>query len=320
MDSRVPTRTYLRIPSRRTASRMQILGRALTGIVLTPAYWLLSHRYRTPGLGFRVDCALLGLRLLWRRKAFVSYADIRRLLFLPMDSTRYFEFAFVWDTLSKLSPASYLDVSSPKALPIVIMLKKPILCGELVNPDVSDLDSTASLIKALGLEDRCNLQTCLIDAAPFENGSFDVITSVSVVEHILKDTKAIQKMWDFLKPGGRLLLTLPCAAEGAERYNNRNEYGLGTPDEEGNFFFYRLYDERSLEERIFSVTGPPRRWVIYGERSPGILLRNLDRKMADPLYPYWQEPYIMGRDFCYFKCFGDLPGDGVIGLEFEKCE
>jgi SAM-dependent methyltransferase len=200
------------------------------------------------------------------------------------------------------------------------MLRKPTLLAELVNPDASDLASTASLVKALGLEDRCNLQPCLIGAAPFATRSFDVITSISVVEHILQDTEAIQKMWDFLKPGGRLLLTLPCAAEAAERYNNRNEYGLATPDEDGNFFFYRLYDDRSLEERIFSVTGPPLRRVIYGERSPGTLLRNLDRKMADPLYPYWREPYMMGRDFCYFKCLDDLPGDGVIGLEFEKGE
>jgi len=320
MDSRVPTRIYLQIPIRRSASRMRILARALIGIVLTPAYWLLAHRYRTPGLRFRVDCALLGLRLFCGGKASVSWADIRRLLFLPMDSTRYFEFAFVWDALSKISPVDYLDVSSPHAFPIVLMLKKPAVFGELVNPDVSDLASTANLVKDLGLEHRCRLRGCLIDSAPFETGSFDAITSISVVEHIPRDTEAIQRMWDFLKPGGRLLLTLPCAAEASERYNNRNEYGLVTPDAAGNFFFYRLYDEQTLEERIFSITGQPCRQVIYGEKSPGTLLRNLDRKMADPLYPYWREPYMMGRDFCYFDRLGDLPGDGVIGLEFEKGE
>jgi len=237
-----------------------------------------------------------------------------------MDSTRYFEFAFVWDALSKLSPLRYLDVSSPYVLPMALMLRNPTVFGELVNPDVSDLAITANLVKALGLDGRCNLQACLIDAATFGTGSFDVITSISVVEHILQDTQAIQKMWDFLQPGGRLFLTLPCAAEAEERYNDRNEYGLVTPDEKGNFFFYRLYDEQSLQERIFSVTGQPRRWMIYGEKAPGTLLRNLDRKMADPLYPYWREPYMMGRDFCYFKRIGDLPGDGVIGLEFEKGE
>lgn len=320
MNARVLKKTYLQIPRRRSASQLQILGRASLGIVLTPAYWLLAHLYPTPGLRFRVDCALLGLRLLFRRKSSVSYADIRRLLFLPMDSTRYFEFAFVWDALSKVSPLRYLDVSSPHAFPIVLMLKKPTLLSELVNPDVSDLATTANLVEALGLEDRCGLKSCLIDAAPFAPGSFDVITSISVVEHILQDTEAIQRMWGLLKPGGRLVLTLPCAAEAAERYNNRNEYGLVKPDTEGNFFFYRLYDDRSLEERIFSVTGPPSRRSIYGERSRGILLKNLDRKMADPLYPYWREPYMMGRDFRYFESLGDLPGDGVIGLEFEKGE
>ena len=191
----------------------------------------------------------------------------------------------------------------------------------MLNPDVSDLASTAKLVKALGLEDRCSLKSCLIDAAPFEAGSFDVITSISVVEHIPQDTEAIQKMWSLLKPGGRLLLTLPCAAEAAERYNNRSEYGLVTPDDDGNFFFYRLsYDEQSLEERIFSVTGQPSRRAIYGESLVAFYSRISIEKWQTLFYPYWQEPYIMGRDFRYFESLGDLPGDGVIGLEFEKRE
>jgi hypothetical protein len=27
---------------------------------------------------------------------------------------------------------------------------------------------------------------------------------------------------------------------------------------------------------------------------------------------------MMGQDFCYFKEIGELPGEGVIALEFEK--
>ena len=125
-------------------------------------------------------------------------------------------------------------------------------------------------------------------------------------------------MWNLLKAKGRLLLTLPCAAQSSEQYIDRNEYGLLTSDEEGYFFFQRLYDQKLLEERIFSITGGPRRQVIYGEKFPGTLRKNLDRKMGDPSYPHWREPYMMGQDFCYFKDLSELPGEGVIGLEFEK--
>jgi SAM-dependent methyltransferase len=320
MNSGIQQKTYIRVPNVQRLGRIEKLWRALAGSVLSPAYWLLAHRYHVPGLRFRLDCARLGLRLLYNHKAPVSYPEIYGLLFWPMDSTRYFEFAFMWDALSKQSPSRYLDVSSPRLFPIILILKKYELFAELLNPDAADLTSTAKLVEALRLENRCNLRGCLVSAAPFEPGSFDVITSISVVEHIPQDTQAVQKMWDLLKPGGRLLLTLPCAAQTSEQYINRNEYGLLAPDEEGYFFFQRLYDQRLLEERIFPITGQPRQCVIYGERSPGTLRRNLDRKMGDPYYPYWREPYMMGQDFCYFKRLGELPGEGVIALEFKRGE
>jgi SAM-dependent methyltransferase len=296
------------------------VSRALIGSVLSPIYWLLAHRYRVPGLNFQKDCALLAFRLLFSGKGKLPLAEIHRLLFSPMDSTRYFEFACMWDALSKLSVPRYLDVSSPRLFPIIFTLKKHETFAELLNPDAADLASTANLVEGLGLENRCVLRNCLVTDAPFERGSFDAVTSISVVEHIPEDTQAVQKMWDLLKPRGRLLLTLPCAAEASERYINRNEYGLLAPNEEGYFFFHRLYDQRSLEDRIFPVTGRPRQSVIYGEKSRGALRRNLDRKLGDPHYPYWREPYMMGQDFCYFKDLSELPGEGVIALEFEKSE
>ena len=296
------------------------LRRALLGIVLSPIYWLLAHRYRVPGLKFQKDCALLAFRLLFSGKAPLSYAEIYRILFWPMDSTRYFEFEFMWDALSRLSFSRYLDVSSPRLFPIILTLKRENLLSELMNPDLTDLISTAELIKALRLESHCNLHSCLVTNAPFEKASFDVVTSISVVEHIPHDTQAIDKMWQLLKPRGRLLLTLPCAARSSEQYIDRNEYGLLTTDDDGFFFFQRLYDQSLLEERVFSVTGRPQRQTVYGERFPGTHRRCLERKWGDPFYPNWREPYMMGKDFSYFKDIRDLPGEGVVALEFQKNE
>jgi len=313
-------KTLIRVPARGTLSTGMKLGRAFLGTVLSPIYWFLAHRHRAPGLKFQRDCALLAFRLLFSGKAPLSYREIYQMLFWPMDSTRYFEFAFMWDAVSRLSFSRYLDVSSPRLFPIILTLKREYLLSDLMNPDLADLASTAELVKALHLESHCNLHGCLVSHAPFDKGSFDVVTSISVVEHIPQDTQAIDHMWKLLKPGGRLLLTLPCAAQSSEQYIDRNEYGLLAADDDGFFFFQRLYDDKLLEERIFSVTGRPRRKVVYGERYPGTHRRCLERKWTDPLYPHWREPYMMGEDFCYFNDLQDLPGEGVIGLEFEKNE
>jgi SAM-dependent methyltransferase len=318
MGDRNLKQTYLCLPTAPSRTLAQKLQWALVGAILSPVYWLLAHRYRAPGLQLRRESTRLGLRLLYTHKAPISYGLIYTFFFWPMDSTRYFEFDFMWRTLSKSSIRRYLDVSSPRLFPLILLRNRRELKADLVNPDTRDLALTANLVKASGLEQRCQLHNCLIEAAPFDPESFDVITSISVVEHIPQDKQAVQKMWDYLTPGGRLLLSVPCAAEASIQYINVNHYGLLAPDKNGYVFLQHIYDQALLKERIFSVTGPPVRFSIYGEKQPGTLRANLDRKGADRNYPYWREPYMMGQTFCYFDSVADLPGEGVIGMEFEK--
>jgi predicted SAM-dependent methyltransferase len=235
-----------------------------------------------------------------------------------MDSTRYFEFAFMWDAISKMSFSRYLDVSSPRLFPIILVLKKHELFAELLNPDAADLTSTANLIEALRLENRCSLRGCLIGTAPFEPGSFDVVTSISVVEHIPQDTQAVQKMWDLLKPGGKLLLSVPCAAVAEEQYVNVDHFGLQLPDENGFFFHQYIYDHSLLMDRFYSVVGSPIRLAIYGETKAGNLLSGLITKWSGQDYPLWKEPYAMAREFRRYESLSVLPGEGVIMMEFIK--
>jgi len=125
-------------------------------------------------------------------------------------------------------------------------------------------------------------------------------------------------MWRLLKPGGRLLLTVPCAAQACDEFIDRNEYGLLAPNEDGLFFFQRFYDERLLSDNIFSVTGEPHRHSVYGEKKRGAYHSNQCSKMSDPEYPSWREPYMMATDYSYFDNVGHLPGVGVIAMEFVK--
>jgi SAM-dependent methyltransferase len=317
MAEPVPKKTFISVPDHMPLTTAQKIKLALVGGILSPIYWLLAYYYRVPGLQFRVQCTRLGLRLLLNRKAPIA-DTIYSFFFYPMDSVRYLEFDFMWRALANAPIQHYLDVSSPRIFPALLLLRQRTLSAELLNPDTKDLAVTTALINASGLSGRCHFHNCLIGEAPFAPESFDVITSISVVEHIPQDTQAVRKMWAMLKRGGRLLLSVPCAAENSEEYINKNEYGLLEPDKSGFVFWQRFYDTLLLQERIFSITGQPNRKIVYGEKKAGTIINNIRRKRADRKYPFWREPYMMGQEYGYFKSIADLPGQGVIAMEFVK--
>ncbi len=226
----------------------------------------------------------------------------------------------MWNVLSHLPIHRYLDISSPRLFPILLMDKHRTMLADLINPDSKDINATTSLIEASGLGDRCGLRNCLVENADFGPETFDVVTSISVIEHIPEDIHALQVMWTMLKHGGRLLLSVPCAVEASEQYLNHSMYGLLKPDDQGFVFWQRTYDQALLEERIFGVIGPPTISAVYGEKTAGSFAKNAKRKRTEfwTAYPFWREPYMMGQEYDYFATTADLPGEGVIAMEFRK--
>jgi predicted SAM-dependent methyltransferase len=311
-------KTYVRVPPVRRTSQIRRAMRALAATALSPAYLLLACRYRLPGLKFRIDFAALALRFLLSRKTEISSVEIYRMLFWPMHSTRYFEFDFMWHSLADVPIRNYLDVSSPRLFPVLLLTKRPGMAAELVNPDRKDLQDTARFVRACDLDSRCHLRDSPIEDASFVHEVFDVITTISVVEHIPQDRDAVTKMWELLKPGGRLLLSVPCAAVAEEQYLDVDHFGLQPPDENGFFFHQHIYDDSLLADRFYSVMGPPARLSIYGERIAGSLLRGLLEYWSGQGYPLWKEPFAMAREFRRYQSLSDLPGEGVICMEFIK--
>lgn len=292
---------------------------ALKGLALAPVYLGLGRLRGAPGVDFRMRCARLGLRQLFAGQGGLSLLEAYRLLVFPMDSVRYFEFDFIWRRASGIRAGAYLDVSSPRLLPLLLICSRPELAAMLINPDRADLPLTQTFAQALGVDGRCRFSGELIESVPAEESSIDLITCVSVLEHIPTDQRAIRKMWSLLRPGGRLLLTVPCAARAAAEYTDRDKYGLLGTDERGFVFWQRYYDSNLLAERLFREIGMPTYSEIYGEKVRGSYARNVQRKMGQGWrYPGWREPYLMAREFGYFSSIADLPGMGVIGLEFTK--
>ncbi|MDP3047044.1 MAG: hypothetical protein Q8O07_06145, partial [Chloroflexota bacterium] len=64
----------------------------------------------------------------------------------------------------------------------------------------------------------------------------------------------------------------------------------------------------------------PTRSAVYGEKAAGLFYANaaLKRSSYNTTYPFWREPVMMGQEYQYYPTIGDLPGEGVIGLEFVK--
>jgi SAM-dependent methyltransferase len=294
------------------------VSQGLLGAIGSPIYLALASRRGLPGVHLRWHCARLAAHAVVRHPAMVSAGVIYRMLFRPLDSTRYFEFDFMWRALRDRTFTTYLDVSSPRLLPLLVLSERNDVTATLLNPDRRDLEETACLVKALGLGNRCELAGQLLETAHIPAGRYDLITCMSVLEHIRHDSRAVASMWDALKPGGRLLLSMPCAATAEEQFVNIASYDFVQPDADGLVFFQYLYDDALLAERVYSITGSPARWECYGEKQPGAHRRLYEHKWAAPSYPFWKEPWLMSLEFQRYDSIASLPGEGVALLEFVK--
>jgi SAM-dependent methyltransferase len=308
---------YIEVPLPMSCGIYYKLWAHFKGILLSPLYLVMAHIAGAPGIGFHLRCIIMSIYLLFTGRA--SLKTCYGYLLLPMDSTRYFEFHEVWNSVKDLVFTRYLDISSPRLLPLFLLKATPEATAELINPDLSDLRETEKLASALGLKSRCGYYNGFLDMAGLPSASFDLITCISVLEHIPKDKAVIETMWSLLCPGGKLILTFPCMAQPLEQYISHNQYGLLNPGEDGYTFWQRYYDRERMESSIYSITGMPARIAVYGEKKYGFFFRNASMKrLLGSLYPFWREPYMMATEYRSFSSMDELPGEGVVMLEFIK--
>ena len=317
-QARYEPRVLVRRVELRKPSALTLLTHGLASVVLVPSYALAAAAIGTPGMRFHLEAVDTAIRLVARGGTGLV-AQAGRLALYPMDSTRYFEFDWVWSRLRRLRRVrTYLDVSSPRFLPLTFVRRADLDRAWFVNPDKADLATTERWAAALSLSNRCRFSPKPIESFASDDERFDAITSISVFEHIVDERPALENLWRLLAPGGSLLMTLPCTATGYNQYRDYDEYNLARPDADGRFFFQRFYDASSLRERIVSVLGEPRQVTVYGESEPGYFGRNAEQKMRGLPYPFWREGYMMGRHFQTYPSIDALPGEGVVALEFVK--
>jgi SAM-dependent methyltransferase len=310
---------YIEVPLPMSRGFVGKMWTRLKGMFLSPLYLVMAFIAGVPGISFHLRCVITGARLLIAGRA--SLKTCFGFLFFPMDSTRYFEFHEVWKSAKGFAFTRYLDVSSPRIMPLFLLKASPGATSVLINPDNSDLQETAQLAHALRLKSRCKFFNGILDEAGFTAASFDLITCLSVLEHIPEDKGALETMWSLLRPGGKLILTIPCMSQPLEQFISHNRYGVLSSGDDGYTFWQRYYDHGRLESSIYSVTGMPARMEVYGEIKRGLFFRNASMKrLLGFMYPFWRESYMMATEFKSFASIDELPGEGVVMLEFIKSE
>lgn len=159
-----------------------------------------------------------------------------KILINPMDSTRYIEFAHLLRFLDKngVRPQRILDVSSPHILSYVLSKT-----GKVIKTDINPKEGRF-------IREGENLSFRPEDATrlSFGDDSFDLVCSISVIEHIHGNyLTAVREMARVTKPGGYLYLTFPVSSTRMEEWLGGDPYGFQHRADGRSFFQYRFSEE-----------------------------------------------------------------------------
>ncbi len=269
-----------------------------------------------PGIEFELFGRRIGYRLLMG-----GHRGALNYLLNPVSSVRYFEYSFALVNL----PARYercLDVSSPRLFSLYVVAQKPSTSVLIINPDSQDISLTAAIAGDLRLS-GVHTEHCGVEGVVRYSGAFDCVWSLSVVEHIhgdYDDRAAIVAMYQALKPGGRLILTVPVDRRAWDEYRDRDYYGLATaPSSSGRYFFQRFYDKAAICERL--LAGIEDEVVAvgwFGETSPGRHAAYVERWLREGYECTVDDPREFVDHYQEFAAWDDMPGVGVCGLVVEK--
>lgn len=218
---------------------------------------------------FRTSVALGGRYLL--RHGYQHEALLR--VVIPLDPSRYLELPWALAALSARSGERVLDLASPKLFDVVLARR---------GVEVVSIDEFSHEIerwrRLTEREENLHFEQADGRALPFDAASFDSAVSVSVLEHIEEpgDEQALRELARVVRPGGRIVLTLPYSERYREDWLDAPRY-VDHGARDGRYFFQRWYDEPRLDRLLAAAPG----------------LRQLEREVVR-LQPNWQPLFVRG--------------------------
>jgi len=292
------------------------------------AWWAWQAHARALRYGLRGnDFYRLGRSMGWKMLPTGSFIA-RQLLWTPVSSTRYFEFDFARRALAQdgFAPRRCLDVSSPFLFSFDVARRRPEVQVRMLNPDPRDWRLTRLMATRLGwpgIEPVGVGVEALDDEPP---AIWDAVWSLSVIEHVAgaagDDRDAVRRMWQAVRPGGRLILTVPTDRQAWDEYRESDEYGTQAAPAAGRrCFFQRFYDEEAIAERIVRTIGvAPARQEWFGEKSNGHFHAYVARWRREGTAATLDDPLDVAANYQIYPSFAAMPGAGVCGLLFRKPE
>ncbi len=208
---------------------------------------------------------------------------------IPLDPSRYLELPWAEEQLAAQPGQRVLDLASPKLLAVRLGRE---------GVAVTSVDALPKEVAAWRAhtpgEERLAFEVADGRALPYADESFDHAYSISVLEHVADDGdgEALGELARVVRPGGRVVLTLPYAREARDEWRDAPLYGEGT----GPSFFQRWYDEGRVERLL--AAAPTLRLV---------------RRSVVRLAPNWQAHY--DRLFPWLVALG--PVYGLLAREVE---
>lgn len=204
---------------------------------------------RLPGIKFDLYARLLAV------KGFLKWPlghNLFILLLNPISGIRYFELDFAGRLLKKINNGKLLDISSPRFLSLWAADNCKFNIT-VINPDNNDLEKSKQISSLIRGRARIKFERGIYATnLPYADNSFDVLTSISVIEHINGngDTVAMSEFVRVVRPGGKIILTFPVRGSYLEEYRSFDPYGTQANGENGSYFFQRFYDEDAIYLRI----------------------------------------------------------------------
>jgi SAM-dependent methyltransferase len=154
---------------------------------------------------------------------------------------RPIEYRFVFQSILNVGPGTILDVGTgTSSLPSLMRT-----CG----PVVSAIDNIQDYWPD-GMVNR-HFYVQHEDATRGISGNYDMVTCISVLEHVPDHNAAVRNMLQALKPGGHLVLTVPynenCYVENAYQLPNAG-YGKDLP------FVCQIYSRNEVNRWLSGMT------------------------------------------------------------------
>jgi len=148
-----------------------------------------------------------------------------------------------------------------------------------IDPDEKAISDSRRFFKEANLD----FVKCAVEDLPFDQSTFDKVVSVSVIEHVESQEKALQEISRVLKPGGILSISVDVLNED----NSTDEFRKWHQDK---YFVTHYFEEKEIY-KMFDEVGikpnPDETIGIYKSRLAGklrsIFIRN--RKLLLPFFP-----------------------------------